>query len=185
MPFVATTFPTYTEVVVGPWIAWMATSAGSTTSVMSALLERPKSSATVQKRLFEPVAIPPATAASNENTLSPGVTSPWVPSSKSGCDTKPRMAVRSQRTVTLPLSGCEPGVTVTVSSVDSPAEIDAGTAAPVPLGGRPALLRGPGAPSVKSAELSLVSIAPSPLRRAAVVLLRMGVGLVSEQFAVP
>ena len=139
----------------------------------------------MQKRLFAPVAMPPATVTWNENTSSPGVASPFVPSSKKGCETAPKIAVRSHRTFTPVLSGCEPGTTDTVSSVDSPAEIDAGTAAPTPLGGRPALLRGSGAPTVKSAELSLVSIAPSPFRRAAVVLPRPGVGLVSAQLALP
>ena len=44
---------------------------------------------------------------------------------------------------------------------------------------------GVGAPAAKSAELLLVSVRPRPARSAAVVLLSVGVGDVSEQFAAP
>ena len=48
------------------------------------------------------------------------------------------------------------------------------------------LLRGFGAPTVKSAALSFVSVAPAPLRNAAVVLLGAAVApLPSKQFAAP
>ena len=46
------------------------------------------------------------------------------------------------------------------------------------------VLRGAGAPAVKSAELLFVSTQPSPARRSAVVVLGAGAGPVSEQFAV-
>src|SRR5437667_10896950 len=46
------------------------------------------------------------------------------------------------------------------------------------------VLRGFGAPAVKSAELLFVSVHPSPARRSAVVVLGAGAGLVSEQLAV-
>ena len=47
------------------------------------------------------------------------------------------------------------------------------------------LLRGVGAPATKSLALLSVSTQPSSRRSAAVVLLSVGAGLVSEQFAVP
>src|SRR5437588_5412580 len=46
------------------------------------------------------------------------------------------------------------------------------------------VLRGFGAPAVKSAELLFVSVHPSVARKSAVVALGAGAGLVSEQFAV-
>ena len=46
------------------------------------------------------------------------------------------------------------------------------------------VLRGLGAPAVKSAELLSVSVHPSPARRSAVVVLGAGAKLVSEQLAV-
>jgi hypothetical protein len=46
------------------------------------------------------------------------------------------------------------------------------------------VLRGFGAPAVKSAELLFVSVHPSVARKSAVVVLGAGAGLVSEQFAV-
>ena len=67
--------------------------------------------------------------------------------------------------------GRSPGVTTTVKSVVSPGNADAGVAVPVPVGGMPALFRGSGLPTVKSATLPLVSTEPLPLRSAAVVLL--------------
>src|SRR3954447_2309339 len=47
------------------------------------------------------------------------------------------------------------------------------------------LLRGFGGPTVKSAALLSVSTAPPPLRSAAVVLVRAGVGAVSDWLAAP
>src|SRR5436190_18306687 len=46
------------------------------------------------------------------------------------------------------------------------------------------VLRGLGAPAVKSAELLFVSVHPSVARKSAVVVLGAGAGLVSEQVAV-
>src|SRR5438309_1609358 len=59
---------------------------------------------------------------------------------------------------------------------------------PAPVGGVEllnAVFRGLGAPTVKSARLLSVSLAPFALRSAAVVLVSAGVGDASEQFAAP
>src|ERR1700744_2472190 len=115
-------------------------------------------------------------AVENEKTLSPGVTSPFVPSSKKACVADPPIPERSAVTAmpVLPV----PGVTVTVSSVIPPEVTVEGFAAPVALR-TPMLpkleLRGFGAPAVKSAALLLVS-APFASRETEVVLLGAGVG---------
>jgi hypothetical protein len=82
------------------------------------------------------------------------------------------------------LVGSVPGVTATVKRVKSPDSIVAGVAKPTAAKGN-ALLRGFGALTVKSEALLSVSTLPFPFRRAAVVLLNVGVGAVSEQLALP
>src|SRR5437667_12218 len=89
------------------------------------------------------------------------------------------------------LVGLAPGVTATVRSVVPPGGTVEGFAAPTPDGfvggvqsfvGEP-VLRGAGAPTVKSAALLFESVQPSLLRKAAVVLLSVAVGPEpSEQF---
>jgi hypothetical protein len=92
------------------------------------------------------------------------------------------------------LPGFVPGVTATESTTGAPASTDDGVAEPKPVGFVDAAqpnagadaLRGAGAPAVKSAELSSVSVHPLPLRRTAVVFDGAGAGLApSKKFAPP
>src|SRR5262249_55805710 len=86
-------------------------------------------------RLAKPGAILLATVAAKENIRSPGVASPFVPSSNNGCTAEPPIFVRSAMTVSPVLAGFAPGVTLTVNSVAPPACTVLGFAAPTPDGG--------------------------------------------------
>ena len=118
-----------------PYTWLIATKTGAeTSSVIDAVEERPCASAIATGRPVTPAGVPAPIVARNEKTLSPGVTSPLVPSSANDCDGAPPIAVRSPVTVSPVLVGLAPGVTVTVSSVDSPSPTRLGDAAPVPVG---------------------------------------------------
>src|SRR5205823_3157978 len=161
---------------------------------MGAVTVRLCASVMVATIFLAPVVIPEPTVAWKEKTLSPAVASPCVPSSKNGCDRAPPMLVRSATTARPELGGVVAGVTRTVSKVLLAGSSEDGEATPRPDGwdGSPpqefagaALLRGIGPMVTKSLALLSVSMQPLPLRTAAVVLVRDGVGVVSEQFAVP
>src|SRR5262249_7432119 len=175
-PPVHTTWPLNGEMCVAPWMSWIASNGPSTEKGIEADVDRDCASKTVHESVFEPGVVPAAIVAANENVLSPAAASPFVPSSKNVCEEPPPIAVRAQGTPRLVLGGLVPGVTATVSSVEPPAGADAGPAAPTPVGGvelqswsAEAVLRGLGAPAVKSAPLLLVSVQPELLRSTAVV----------------
>src|SRR5262249_25628469 len=114
-----------------------------------------------------PALVPAATVALKENTLSPAVASPFVPSSKNGCAADPPIELRSPVSVMPVLTGLKPGITVTVRRDVSPALTEDGLAAPVPIGLEgphtlvgEALLRGFAADAVKSTALLSVSEQP-------------------------
>src|SRR5260370_799117 len=98
------------------------------------LRPKPLVSEMVASSDFEPGAMLLATVALKEKTLSPAVTAPLVPSSKSACDAEPPMALRSAVTVRPVLAGLAPGATVTLSKVVLPTVTGFGVAEPVPLG---------------------------------------------------
>src|SRR6266700_7575761 len=150
---------------------------------MVALPLRPCASEIVTGRVFAPPVVAKATVVANENVLLPGVTSPFVPSSKNDCVADPPMLVRSPVTTIPVLVGLAPGVTRTVSNTLPPWATDAGLAAPAPLGFVvPAgVLRGFGAPVAKSAVLLSVSWRPLLLRKSAVVLVRVGAAAVPSK----
>src|SRR5947209_965341 len=110
--------------------------------------------------------------------LSPAVTSPLVPSSKSGCEAESPMGLRFASTVMPVLAGEVPGVTVAVRRVGVPVKTLAGLAFAVrasamgPTGEHGAavvdVLRGFGVVAVKSAPLFWVS-AQTLVRTAALV----------------
>src|SRR5947209_4879561 len=110
--------------------------------------------------------------------LSPAVTSPLVPSSKSGCEAEPPMGLRFARTAIPVLAGEVPGVRVAVRRVGLPVKTLAGEAFAVraramgPVGEQGAaveeVLRGFGTVAVKSTPLFWVS-AQTLVRTAAVV----------------
>ena len=106
--------------------------------------------------------------------------SPFVPSSYNAWLAEPPIGDKLHDTVMPVLTGFVPGATVTVRRLWSPGSTAAGSAEPTAANGK-ALLRGFGVPTTKSALLLSVSCAPSDLRSAAVVLLKLGVGVVSEQ----
>src|SRR5207237_10420755 len=83
-------------------------------------------------RYFAPIVTPLGTVARNEYVLSFAVASPFEWSSKNCCALDPPMAVRSPTTV---LTGFEPGVTFTVSSVSRGTCRLSGCADPMPAGG--------------------------------------------------
>ena len=119
--------------------------------------------------IFAPELVAPLTMALTEKMLSPGVTSPLVPSSYIVCDALPPIGVRSAMAVMPVLAGDWPGVTATLSSVMPVAETVDGVAEPAPT--RPpqlhavvALLRGLTAPVVKSVLLWSVSVQPLSIR---------------------
>src|SRR6267378_1173167 len=64
-----------------------------TVSVIGTSRLRPCPSLTCAVRYFAPVAIAAPIGAETENTLSPGVWSPWVPSSKNCWEAEPPIAV--------------------------------------------------------------------------------------------
>ena len=164
----------------------------ATVSGIDALPVRASASAIVAGKDFAPGVVPPETVAWNEKMLSPATASPPEPLSRKGCAAAPPTALRSALTVRPVLVGDEPGVTVTVSSDDSPGCTDDGFAAPTPEGfvvpphglGAAELLRGCGATMEKSAALLSVSVQPLAARSAAVVFDRIAVGAASEQLAV-
>ena len=183
-PVVVTNCPSYGERASAPWIWAMVRATACTVIVVVAVLLRSSASETVKVRTRGPEGVPGATVTSSEKVRSPAVTSPLVPSSNRGEGFAPPMLVRSAVTARPLLVGLPPGVTATVSSELPPAGTELGFAAAVPLGavGPPqplaglALLRGVGAPTVKSELLLSVSVQPPRLRRAAVVLERTAVG---------
>src|SRR5262245_19204661 len=83
---------------------------------------------------FAPTVVLRLTVARNENTLSPTVTSPFVPSLKNGCAALPPIEERSPVTIIPVLVGLAPGVTATVSSVVPPGATGLGLAEPTPVG---------------------------------------------------
>src|SRR3989442_6185289 len=111
---------------------------GSTVYPMLPLPVRDRASVIVNGRLFAPPDTAP-TVAWKEKTLSWGVTSPFVPSSKSVWGVAPPIAERLAVTETMGLVGPVPGVTVTVSRIGVPAGPEVGFAVPTPVG--PALLQ--------------------------------------------
>src|SRR5829696_4575166 len=84
--------------------------------------------------VFIPAVVASETVAPNEKVLSPPVTSPFVPSSKSVWVADPPIVERSPTTVTPVLVGVVPLVTATVSKVLPPAATVFGLAEPIPLG---------------------------------------------------
>jgi hypothetical protein len=105
----------------------------------------------------------------------------------------PPIALRSAVTARPVLAGEDPGVTLTVSSDEPPGSTEEGLAAPVPDGfvvpvqglSAALVLRGFGAPAVKSAALLSVSVQLLPARETESVLEGAGVGPApSKQFAV-
>src|SRR6266496_3754850 len=172
-------------------MSWIARSGGLTVKLIEVELPLNCASAIVTGRLLAPGVALPETVARYEKTLSPAVTSPFVPLSKKDCEAGPPIEERFPATV-MPLDGgLVPGVTVTVRRVVCPRSTAEGLAAPTPVGlvGPPqtcagdALLRGLGGPIVKSARLLSVSIQPPSLRSAAVVLVRAPVADPSKQVA--
>ena len=163
MPLVDTTWPLNGEMCAAPWMSLIASSGPSTESAIGADVERACASATVHGSVFEPGAVPAAIVAEKENVLSPAAASPFEPLSKSDCVVAPPIAERLHVTARPVLAGSAPAVTATVSSVDAPADAEAGFAAPTPVGGADpqmscgAELRGLGEPTVKSAALLSVS----------------------------
>ena len=102
---------------------------------MDALPVRAWSSVIVAGSVLAPGVVPGSTVARKVNMLSPGVASPFVPSSKKGCVLEPPMAERSPMTTIPVLGGPVPGVTATVSVESSPTATIEGLAAPTPEGG--------------------------------------------------
>src|ERR1044071_1633877 len=107
----------------------------------------------------------------------------------------PPMLEKSPVTVMLVFVGLVPGFTTTVNVTVPPcsasvglavaAVIDGGVEGAAQLKSGDAVLRGLGIPTAKSAALASVSVQPLAVRRAAVVLLSVGVGPgPSKQFAV-
>ena len=96
---------------------------------MSAKAARPSASLTTQKMSTVPGGIAAGTVTRSENVRSPGVTSPFVPSSDSRV-MPPPSGPRLQATPMPVLGGLSAGVTVTVRSVEPPAGTLAGVAAP-------------------------------------------------------
>ena len=101
---------------------------------MVALPRRPCASRSVTGRDFAPRVVPFATVALYEKVLSPGVTSPLVPLSKSACDALPPIEERSTLAVIPDDVGFCPGVTETVRSDDCVGATLAGAEWPVPVG---------------------------------------------------
>src|SRR5581483_2719044 len=180
--------PTFTDhrstPQVGLWIV----------SVIGAVATRPWPSVIVATMLLAPVDMNGPIVAVTENTLSPAVWSPFVPSSTNATDDGPPMLVRSAVTVMLVLGGVLAGVTLTVSNVLLAGSNDCGEAMPSPKGcvGSPPqeltgeeLFRGIGPFITKSLELLSVSRQPLPFRIAAVVFDSGPTGAVSKQFALP
>src|SRR5262249_52487065 len=142
--------------------------------------ERPSASDTLHGSDFAPGDA--VTVVENEKTLSPGVASPFDPSSNSVWAGEPPIALRSQTTARLVLGGGVPGVRVTGGGLGRPGVVAAGGAEPTRVGllqkcaGEPEL-GGAGAPAAKSEPLLSVSVQPPFARRAAVVFERPGAGV--------
>src|SRR5258705_12585718 len=107
----------------------------------------------------------------------------------------PPMLEKSPVTERFVSAGLLPGLTTTVNVTLPPCAASAGSAVELVIEGGvdgvaqlkigDAVLRGVGAPMVKSVELTSVSVQPLEPRIAAVVLLSPAVGAPSEQLAVP
>src|SRR3954452_3837472 len=163
---------------------------GLTKSAAFAPVERNCASVAVTGMLFAPGVVAGATGVLKEKMLSPAVTSPFEPLSKSVCVALPPMELRFAVTAMPVLVGPVPGVTVAVRSVVPPWATGVGVKVPAtakPLqscDGEP-VLRGFGAPVAKSEAFWFESVQPPAARRTALVLLGAGVGPVpSKQFAV-
>src|SRR4051794_40360574 len=87
---------------------------------------------TVNANDLEPALVPLATAAENEKTPSPGVTSPFEPLSKNCWEEEPPIELRFAVTARPVLAGFVPGAVVTFNSVVAPAKRLAGLADPTP-----------------------------------------------------
>src|SRR5216684_1955919 len=107
---------------------------GVTVREIEALPVRDCASVMVAGRILAPALVAPGTVASDENTLSPAVRSPCVPSSKNCCVAEPPIALRLALTARPVLTGFAPGVTAIVKSEEFPACTVAGLAAPAPAG---------------------------------------------------
>src|SRR3954452_4494677 len=105
-----------------------------TVSAMVPVAERPSESATVNGRLFPPIAVDGLMTVANENSLSAAAGSPFDPSSTRIWLARPPIAERSATTPSPVLDGFEPGVTLTLNRIESPGAAEAGFAVPVPLG---------------------------------------------------
>ena len=105
-----------------PWISWMATlgTAAVMLSAMDAVPLRPCESEATTEIDLAPVLVPLLTVAVKENVP--------LPLSANGCAALPPIDDRSPLTAIPVLTGCAPGVTVTVSVVGSPADTDEGVA---------------------------------------------------------
>ena len=175
----------------GPWIAWIATTGGSTARLIVVLPVRAWASAIVTASVFGPAGVPSGTVAWNVNTRSPAMTSPLVPSSKKGCAAAPPIEASPAVTARPVLVGDWPGVTSTARVTGAPAGVEAGVAVPTPEGlvgpaqafSGEALLRGVGGPAVKSDPLLSVSVQPFPIRRTAVAFVVAGAGVPSKKLA--
>ena len=97
-----------------------------TVRLIDPLLERPCPSLTVKGRVFVPGVVALLTVALKVNVL-PLPENAWL--------ADPPIEERSAVTANPVLVGFVPGVTLTVSKVESPAKSDAGFAVPVPVGG--------------------------------------------------
>src|SRR5438034_8706425 len=110
------------------------TGASWTLSEIVVLPVRACASAIWMGRVFKPVDVAAGTVALKEKVLSPGVMSPFVPSSKKVWVADPPIKERSPVTVSPVLVGFAPGVTATVKRVEWPACTGLGLAEPVPDG---------------------------------------------------
>src|SRR5262249_44791615 len=119
------------------WLIFTVVGAGGDCTMRDAVVEllRAWASLIEMGRVFVPGVVPLATVAWNENTLSLGVTSPWVPSSKNCCDADPPIRLKSPTTPMPVLRGFVPGVTFTVRRVEPPACRLLGFAEAIPIGG--------------------------------------------------
>ena len=109
--------------------------ADCTVSAIDAEEPRACESTIVTGRVLPPSVVAGATVALKEKTLSPPVTSPFVPLSKNDCEAAPPMEVRSAVTKMPVEVGFCPGVTATVSNVVPPGVTELGLALPLPTGG--------------------------------------------------
>src|SRR5207247_1578889 len=147
--------------VVSTFTAAMVSTPGVTVTKAAVVAARACASATETLMVFVPLGIAPPTVMVKEKRPSPGVASPFKPSSKRVCVAEPPSGVRSAVTVMPVLGGAAPGVTsamivVAVVTGTVGGMKPATALRPQELGGL-ALLRGAAAAAVKSALLFCVS----------------------------